>query len=279
MCDMHKLREIRDETDIYIGASENWADTYFIHDAQFKTLLLNKAKLERLFNQYFHRIAPKLINKIKWDKYEKITADETEQEWITNTDFDTAISADSDDLQLLLVDVITAIAIAGILSSKEDAPKEVQALKTKLNQMGNKDLSVYIEETSRSYSADLVTKIDDVTRQRINTTVTNGFNTGQSIEELKKSLLDVIDNPKRAGLIAHTESVNAYSKGRRDYATDSGATTHTWETQSRKPCPLCIACANAGEIPINEPFANGWYSPADAHPDDYCVVIYHYNVD
>lgn len=279
MCDAHKLREIRDATDIYIGASENWADTYFIHDEQFKTLLLNKAKLERLFNQYFHRIAPKLIDKVKWDKYEKIIADETEQEWLTSTDFNTAVSADSTDLQLLLVDVLTAIIIAGILSSKEDAPKEVQALKTKLNQMGNKDLSAYIEESSKAHSADLVTKIDETTRQRINNTVTNGAKTGQSIQELKNSLSDVIDNPKRAELIAHTESVNAYSTGRRDYATDSGAKTHVWETQSHKPCPLCVACANAGEVPIDQPFANGWYSPADAHPDDYCVVTYNYNVD
>ena len=59
-----KLRKIRDELDIYLGASENWANSYFEHDEQFKNLLKNKAKLERLFKNYFHNIAPKLINKI-----------------------------------------------------------------------------------------------------------------------------------------------------------------------------------------------------------------------
>lgn len=269
-----KLREIRNNLDLYIGASENWADSYFVHDAEFKTLLLNKAKLERMFKRYLIDIAPKLIDKIDWTKFTEVTADESD--WLDESDYEDATSSARDELNIALASTITAMIVAGILSARIEAP---EGIVSKLSQMTTADLTAYIQSAAEKNAGALVTQIDKTTRDRINNAVASAIRDGgSSIQNVKDNLQGIIDNPDRAQLIAHTESVNSYATGRHDYAVDSGAAYHDWETESGKPCPACESCAGDGFIPVGEEFSGGYTTPADSHPDCYCIESFQWEV-
>jgi hypothetical protein len=176
---------------------------------------------------------------------------------------------EGDGLVIELNTVLSDIGIAGIKSLYDEAPVKLPT----------SSLSEQIQKSTKDYAAELVTGINETTRDRINNAMTMGIDKGLSVDDMKQYLIDnnIINDSYRAEMIARTESVSAYSRGRDSYAKESGATSHFWETQSGKPCSDCQESENDGEIPINQAFSSGWDSPDDSHPNCQCIVSYGYD--
>jgi hypothetical protein len=69
--DTSKLEQIREETDVVLKAYEDWAERYYTHGKNFKKLVKNYAKIERIMNHYFKKLEKQALQQINWDEYEK----------------------------------------------------------------------------------------------------------------------------------------------------------------------------------------------------------------
>ena len=92
-------------------------------------------------------------------------------------------------------------------------------------------------ETTSAY------RIDQTTRDQVETVLTNGLDEGLTIDELRTQLDAVLENPGRAGVIARTEASYAYNHGTASNWEALGV-THV-EIQDNEGPNSCEACAEA----------------------------------
>jgi ABC-type transporter Mla subunit MlaD len=109
--------------------------------------------------------------------------------------------------------------------------------------------------------------------ERLQDALATAWDAGGSYDQMVKAVNDTFDDfsERRAGLIAQTESADAYNAGRQEIATSLGFDEHAWETESGDPCPICEANEAQGYIDIDQDFASGDDAPT-SHPNCLCVV-------
>jgi ParB-like chromosome segregation protein Spo0J len=107
-------------------------------------------------------------------------------------------------------------------------------------------------------SADLVTDIDETTRDRLRAVISNGLETGQSRDEILAGIEDMkAFGEKRAELIADTEIRMANGQGRLagyKAARDHGVDLEKQWVTGAESCDECIENEEAGPIPLDENF-------------------------
>ena len=263
-----KLIKVREKLDIFVkGAEIDWAKEYASHGEHFENLLSLMSKLERNVKKYFKQVEPDLIAKVDWAKYEKKLAADSGNDFLVDVNFE---DDGFDDIFInFTTTVVTDIQLAGMMSLYATASVQIDT----------GTLSEAITISAQKYVGKLVTKINETTRDRINQSINDSLELGLTKEDAAQALIDnnIINDPYRAELIAHTESVGAYSRGRQDYAEASGAIGKTWHTQSGKPCEDCQDCEGEGQIDVTDSFGpEGWDTPDDSHPNCYCVLEYVY---
>ena len=264
-CEKDKLIRARAELDVFIkGAEIDWAKEYTNDGEHFKNLLKWVGEAERNIKKYFQQIAPKIQKQIDWEKYTSKLAGEYDDDWMVSVDF---VDDGYDDTFInLMLKPITQAQLAGMMALAQSAPVKIPTA----------TLSAKITKSAQQYAGKLITNIDETTRDRINNLVNEALKEGLTQEEAAQLLNDVLNDPARAEMIAHTETVSAYSRGRADYANESGAIGKIWHTQSGKPCEDCSDCEGDGQVDIADGFGPGWDSPDDSHPNCYCYVEYVY---
>lgn len=100
-------------------------------------------------------------------------------------------------------------------------------------QMAQKDLGtigisfnvpdLYAEYYAKNRAADLVTRIRETTRERLNEVISRGISEGLGPQELKDAILEDFDfSVNRAKLIARTEMAFAYNAGQMDALKEAG---------------------------------------------------------
>jgi len=125
------------------------------------------------------------------------------------------------------------------------------------------------------HAAELVTKIDEATREFLRADVTQAMQEGWSTGKLADQLADNYGfSGKRAGLIARTEVANADQEGNFQAYKASGVVKgKIWLLGSEhKKDDECDENADAGEIPLEEEFPSGHLRPT-AHPECDCDMI------
>lgn len=131
-------------------------------------------------------------------------------------------------------------------------------------------------EFLNQYTFKLVKNVDDTTRKRLNQAVRAGLNAGEDRPTMSKRLAKVVNDTRRAGVIAHTETVRAYNEGRVLAAKELNPPyTHTkkrWETVIGA-CPICLGLEGK-EIALDDFFPGGFYTPP-GHPNCRCAVTIH----
>lgn len=134
------------------------------------------------------------------------------------------------------------------------------------------------------YAADLVTGIDETTRDRLNSLITGGVQQGMSYEKVAATLRDQFDNwaePQafvrdRAELVSITEIGNAYEYAGRGVVDGLVAAGLDYEKSwlaEGDACPLCADNADEGWIPLDSDFSSGAQQPC-AHPACRCTTLY-----
>ena len=140
----------------------------------------------------------------------------------------------------------------------------------------------------KAHGAELVTAINDTTRDYIKTVVTNGVENGLSYGEIAKAITDRYEEFKigkpqehidsRAHLIAVTEIGNAYEEGNlivvEDLADGGLEMEKFWQTvEDARVSDGCQQNQDAGWIPAGEPFPSGDMRPL-RFPGCRCAALY-----
>jgi len=124
------------------------------------------------------------------------------------------------------------------------------------------------------HSATLVKGLDDVTRERLARTISNGIANKRGIPGLSRDIKNTFGDMSkyRSELIARTETANALSTASLDSMADMGIEGKQWITAGDSDVSdECMGNEAEGVIPVGQTFSGGVSAPPQ-HPDCRCVV-------
>lgn len=141
------------------------------------------------------------------------------------------------------------------------------------------DSSAFLQVNTRAvayaqaHAADLVTQIDDSTRDEIRSIIADGLTDGLTYQQVSDKLEDMYSfSPERADLIARTESSIANNQGvlqgMREIKAGGSKIKKIWLPDA-DACDECVDNGDAGAIDLDEDFPTGDDSPP-AHPNCRC---------
>lgn len=123
-------------------------------------------------------------------------------------------------------------------------------------------------------SGELVSGIDDVTRENLKKYVSSAIDNGWSLGELRQRIDEGgIFGRERAETIARTETAFAHGRGAHEAAKDQEQDEKSWIRGQSEPEDECQDNEDAGWIPIDDDFPSG-DDTIPAHPNCLCDVIY-----
>jgi len=94
-----------------------------------------------------------------------------------------------------------------------------------------------------------------------------------SIGDLAAKLENVLDNPARAKMVAHTEMARAQSAATLESYAQTGVRERSWlGAGDAKECPVCDANEAQGAVPMGQPFTGGVLAPPQ-HPMCRCALM------
>lgn len=95
----------------------------------------------------------------------------------------------------------------------------------------------------------LIRGLTDTTVQRITDRVTRGVLDGESIDRITRDVTPLVDDPRRARLIAHTETARVQTTATLRLYQVEDVTAWDW-IASDGACPACDALARGGPYPL-----------------------------
>ena len=133
---------------------------------------------------------------------------------------------------------------------------------------------------AQAHAADLVTQIDDTTRDEIRELITNSLTEGMTYQEVSDKLEEMYSfSPERADLIARTESAIAGNQGilegMRELKSQGVKIKKIW-LPDNEACDACQELGTQDAIPLEEDFQSEDYDDTDApplHPACRCNMI------
>ena len=127
---------------------------------------------------------------------------------------------------------------------------------------------------ARKRGAKLVTQIDEETRRRLRTTISNGIKNKRGVPGLARDIRKTFANMDkfRSELIAKTETADALGQAFMDRGKEIGVTGKEWVTVGDDRVSLeCQDNEAAGVIPFNQAFPAGPMTPPQ-HPGCRCAA-------
>lgn len=262
------------------GTGEDWHKSYAKAPKQLAKLIRTEAKMAKAGRKYFRELADRAPDYVNWAVYQTVVVKADKLEVNVMFHEDSFFETEDTEFMRIMYDPVAIAMELGAL-----AGEEVYSIPLGLN--GG---SAAIQSAARGQIAELIGKkldkdgnitnnpnakynINEVTRGSIEQSIRTSLNLGLSTEEAASRLVDLLDDPSRAQRIANTESVNAYQRGQRAYASGTGAIGKEW--QSVNPDDECGDNEDAGVIAIDDEFPSGDIEPT-AHPNCRCNVRYVY---
>lgn len=246
-------------TNLYASAlpGEAFHKVYQKDPELFRLLVRSDNVLERKLRAYFKELAGKMKEYVNWNAYEVelmkgSIADMITAEW----------SQEQLSLKVILTDALVYAISAGGLQTEQD---------TRIS-IGWGDTDPEAIKFLDGYSLKLAGNLTDTTLKSIKSAIRMSLSNGETTPEAIARVGDVIDNPVRAAMIAHTESVRAYSYGRLEVASRVGADRKKWDA-TLNACAICRPL-DGTVIGLDKQFETD-LGPTDAppaHPNCRCIV-------
>ncbi|AZZ51420.1 phage minor head protein [Rathayibacter festucae] len=224
-----------------IRESEPWEASYKASPATFKRLVREEALLQADVNGYLLGLSGRIPQIVNWAEVQFRTVQAS------------AVPPESDELWTVEIALLTAaiqdhlveLAVIGA-----NAGEEIY-----LRPLGFSTLSESIQRAAGKYTAELVKDITSTTRRYIQQSIQSSIAQGENLEQMTARIRARVANPKRAEMIAQTESVNAYQRGIEDFAVQSGAESSTWDAL----LGACLLCRPLHGVtkPLGELFTLG----------------------
>lgn len=241
-----------------IHAAEDWLDSYKANPETFRELVRLESALERAVAEYLHDLSLRAVEFVDWSVLKAAGAPNADDEvWEEERKLLTAA----------VLQLITELTATGLLAgeSLHGIPIEFD------------NLYDAIMQSARKQTAQLVKGATATSRKLIRESIAQSIALGENAYESTARLLNIVDNPIRAEMIAQTEPVNAYQKGYNLYAKQTGAISKEWDGLVGA-CKICSPLIGT-TVGIDEMFVlpNGTELEHPAgHPRCRCSIIYNY---
>lgn len=100
--------------------------------------------------------------------------------------------------------------------------------------------AVEAQQYARSYSYNLIQRLNQTTMRQVQQTISAWIGTGESLDTLTRQLTPLFNDPRRARLIAQTETTRVYNKGAEIRWRQAGVQKVKWQTvRDESVCPIC----------------------------------------
>lgn len=281
--DYDKLEDALYLPNVMVKASEQWGAQYDKDEKSLAKLIRLEATIERDMRKYFRGLGERANMFIDWYGYasrlRSITkivkaADDFNVDVLI---LDDALAGEDDLLMRVLYDPLALAAALGAQSSEVIYARPI----------GLSPTSASIQRTAREQIAELVGKridqngniidnpraeyhISNKTRKDIRESISTSLALGEEQDDALDRMRKVIADPRRAEMIAQTETVNAYQRGVLSFGRESGAVAK--RAESYNLADICGVNMQAGLIPINKAYPSGQQSPA-FHPRCRCAQV------
>lgn len=188
----------------------------------FKLLIKSDVEIERGMRRYFREARDRILSQILWNVYQVRTAAEIDD--FIEVDWE----GETLDIKATLSDtLIFAIRAGGMFTEFE------QDISVDWSEYSN-PAAKYLEQHTTYLSKTLT----DTTEQRLRQTLRESLSLNESVKEAQARVRRVIDDPRRAASIAHTESIRAFNNGRIEAGTLMGADGKMWDA-TIGACHIC----------------------------------------
>ena len=170
-------------------------------------------------------------------------------------------------LQALTAEIQRMYRQAGITGIAQVGAQQTQEM--------TRHLDVKAREYARTRGAELVTGIGKTTRERLRTTLTGAVERGDSVDALRKAIVDsTAFDEDRARMIARTELAKAHVDG------NVAGWRETGEVEGKRSIlgdlhdvpDECDECVEAGTVPLEDDFVDGYDFPP-YHPNCICDIL------
>ncbi len=242
---------------IYVAtvSGEPFHDGYKKYPKLFNKLVRSDLALERELKKYFGSLAKSRLNDyINWRQYHVDLLHASVKDWIT---------ADWSPERLLLKVILTKT-----LTDAIEAGGNMTELDTKID-IGWSANMPSAADFMRGYALKLAGSLTDTTIDRVKESLATSFGLGENQDAAVARLLEVIDDPKRAATIAHTEAVRAFTGGRLGVGAEIGADRKQWDA-TFGACEICDSL-DGEVVGLDEAFSTGDEAPPE-HPNCRCLV-------
>lgn len=126
----------------------------------------------------------------------------------------------------------------------------------------------YAQTALRNYSLYLAEGLNKTTQKKVRNSILRSIQLHESREQAVERLIELVDSPRRAVIIAQTEMLNAYSEGKIATAREVGAKYKTWEDGQPGACKLCSKLHTV-QIPLEKEFEKDVFR-TPRHPSCKC---------
>lgn len=229
---------------------------YRKHKDVFRKLVKSDRRTERKLKNYFKQFAEqRLLPKINWSAY----TTQTKKASL----IDDMILVDWKDEALLIKVVLSDTLLDALLAGGQHTEKELET------DIGFDKDNVPALTALRKHVLKLAGAITETTKNIIKESLSTSIGLGEDTQTAAKRITALVDNPKRAAKIAHTESVNAFTEGQLAVAREIGAKKKEWSATLRA-CKICSPL-DGKVVGIEQEFAPGVFK-TPAHPNCRCLI-------
>jgi len=253
------LIEVSYELSEVITAKEEFHPNYKIDRDAFRRLIAARGRMERKLRRYFREASERLFMQIDWFEFSA--------ELVKAQEFTRSIDWNGEKL---LLSVLFTETLGDIYDLGIENMERSSGINTGFT---SKELR-FQKEISR-HGLDLANSLTQTTKDRLNQILKTSLKEHRTIDESAARMIDVIDDPNRARMIARTETVNGHARGIVTAGRELGAKKKRWlygGAIKGKVCPICAPLDNE-VISIDKSFQTivGPKDAPTAHP--YCLCL------
>ncbi len=236
---------------------EQFNPRYFKDPENFKKMIRADVKIERVLVKYFRSLGKRLENKVDWFDYQsrafKGSLVQPESKW----------KGEVLTLEVLITDSLEGAFEAGGLSAETQVGFNI----------GFTAKQPAAQAALRKNSLNLAKSLTKTTRNRLSQSLLTSIQQGHTQAQAASRMNRVLNDPRRANMIAHTETVRAYSQGRLEVGRQVGAKFKVWRNAQPGAEENCISLDGV-KIPLKDTFSAGLFG-SDApplHPNCFCIL-------
>jgi len=255
----NKLQELRQVSHslskLYAAqlSGEPYHPDYEKNEDNFRKIVRSDNTLKREMKKYFSELSERSVYYVNWSAFDF----EKKASIFDFISWDTV--AENKTVADILSRTLVFALVAGGKQTEEDTGIDI----------GWSEKNDSAIDFLNKHTLKLSGNLSDTTLDKVKSSLKFSLEHGESTAQARDRLREVIDDPRRAEVIAHTESVRAYSAGRVAVAEEVGADRKRWDATLRA-CPICQPL-DGKILPIDKLF-NGEYEYPPAHPSCRCLI-------